>query len=209
MPTYIRYIIIGAVLIVGSIIYSVYRDNRQKDTEKMGPIITFSTDAPDEKPPEESGYTWRGRSNDPMRIIIPKLGVNAFVQNVGIDQNQQIAVPNNIHIAGWFVDSVQPGEQGLSIIDGHVNGPASDDGVFSRLIELTVDDEIRIVQGNGIERPFKVRKTQSTPTEDTATLLYSQDSSIQRQLTLITCTGRYNAEKKSYDQRHIVILEAK
>ena len=209
MPKNIRYVVLGVMLITGSIIYSVYLDNRNNGADKMGPVITFSTDMPEEKVPEETGYSWRGRSNDPMRIVIPKIGVNAYVQNVGVDQNQQIAVPNNIHIAGWFVDTVQPGEQGLSIIDGHVNGPTSDEGVFHRLKELAIDDEIRIVQGNGIERPFKVRITQSVPTEETATLLYSQDPSIQRQLTLITCTGRYNSETRSYDQRQIVILEAK
>lgn len=85
------------------------------------PVVTYSTETPEEKLPVDAGYSWKGQKNDPKRIVISKIGVDSLVQNVGVDQNQQIAVPNNIHIAGWFIDSVRPGESGLSIIDGHVS----------------------------------------------------------------------------------------
>ncbi len=172
------------------------------------PIITYSTDTPEEVLPPLAAYGWKGKSNDPKRINIPTINVNAFIQNVGVDQNQQIAVPNNIHIAGWFVDSVRPGEKGLSIIDGHVNGRTTDDGVFKELPQLKIGDEVTIVYGDDSSRTFRVHSSEAYSTQNSASILFSQVPKIERQLNLITCTGSYNAEARSYDTRHIVILEA-
>ena len=67
------------------------------------------------------------------RLLLQVISIDAYLQNVGVDQNNQIAVPNNIHIAGWFVDSVRPGENGLSVIDGHVDGRVANEGVLRTL----------------------------------------------------------------------------
>ena len=67
------------------------------------------------------------------RLLLQVISIDAYLQNVGVDQNNQIAVPNNIHIAGWFVDSVRTGENGLSIIDGRVDGRAANEGVLRTL----------------------------------------------------------------------------
>lgn len=170
-------------------------------------VVTFSTDTPEEKLPAEVGYSWKGQKDDPKRIIIPTLNVDSFVQNVGIDQNQQIAVPNNIHIAGWFVDSVRPGSSGLSIIDGHVNGVSSDEGVFKRLNELTTGDTVQIVMGDDTVINFVVKSNQEIATSDSATILFSQDPTIQSQLNLITCTGNFDRTARQYDKRQITVLE--
>ena len=56
------------------------------------PVITYSTQNPEEKHPSEAGYKWSGQKDDPKYIVIPKIKVDTFVQNVGIDQNQQITI---------------------------------------------------------------------------------------------------------------------
>ena len=171
------------------------------------PVITYSTQNPEEKHPSEAGYKWSGQKDDPKYIVIPKIKVDTFVQNVGIDQNQQIAVPNNINIAGWFVDSVRPGEAGLSIIDGHVNGVSGNDGLFKRLNELVPGDTAQVITGEGAVVSFIVRSNQEIKTEDSATVLYSQDPNIKSQLNLITCTGNFNSSIRQYDKRQITVLE--
>lgn len=172
------------------------------------PVITYSTDTPEEVLPPLAAYGWKGSANDPKKIVIPAITVDALLQNVGVDQNQQIAVPNNIHIAGWFVDSVRPGEKGLSIIDGHVNGRATDAGVFKDLPNLKIGDELTIVYGDDSKQSFKVYSFQSYKTDDAASVLFSQIPSIERQLNLITCTGNYDREARSYSERQIVVLQA-
>ncbi len=171
------------------------------------PVVTYSTDTPEEKLPIDTGYAWKGQKDDPKRIIIPKISVNALLQNVGVDQNQQIAVPNNIHIAGWFVDSVRPGSKGLSIIDGHVNGVSSDEGVFKRLEELSTGDTVQIIMGDDSVVDFKVYSNQELSTADSASVLYSQVPEIESQLNLITCTGNFDRTARQYDKRQITILK--
>ena len=193
--------IIGVIVILNNV------NTKNPDTTTRAQVITFSTDNPEEKTPKDIGFDWRGGDNDPKSIIIEKLGIEAFVQNVGVDQNNEIAVPNNIHIAGWFVDSVRPGEKGLSIIDGHVNGTTRDEGVFKRLPELVLGDSVKVIFGNGLKISFIVKENINVAITDSAAVLFSQNPAIGRQLNLITCTGSYNREQRKYDRRQITILE--
>lgn len=89
-----RLILVLAVLLVTMLFLEV------KTSDYVpAPVVTYSTETPEEKLPVDAGYSWKGQKNDPKRIVISKISVDSLVQNVGIDQNQQIAVPNNIHIA--------------------------------------------------------------------------------------------------------------
>lgn len=175
-------------------------------TQQKTEVITYSTDTPGEEKPSVD-YNWRGSADDPKKIIIKSIGVNAFLQNVGVDQNRQIAVPNNIHIAGWFVDSVRPGQKGLAIIDGHVDGRIVSEGVFGHLDTIKEGDEFTIEMGSGKELMYRVSKITTVSTEESASVLYSQAPGIDSQLNLITCTGTYLKDKKTYDKRMIVTSE--
>lgn len=201
--------IITAGLMTVTFLSISQQNNGQDQAETLGPTITFSTDTPEENLPETVGYAWKGTSSEPKRLIIPSLGVDSYIQKVGVDQNTQIAVPNNIHIAGWFVDSVVPGQQGLSIIDGHVNGRNSDEGIFKHLKELKPGDEVIVETGAGTRTTFTVFSGESLPTDQVADKLFSQVPTIKRQLNLITCTGTYDKTARSYTERWLTVLEAK
>lgn len=168
-------------------------------------VVTHSTEQPSEERPSDT-YDWRGSAHDPKKIIISIIGVDAYIQNVGVDQNQEVAVPNNIHMGGWFVDSVRPGEKGLSIIDGHLNGN-SRDGIFIDLEKVTTGDTYVIEFGDGSKRDFRVKDVKIVDLEDAAGVLFSQDPSIASQLTLITCGGTYDKQARLYDKRVIVTSE--
>ncbi len=202
-----RLLVLAAALILlallAAVVYwAVIRDRAAPESE----AITYSTDEPSEDQPDNN-YVWRGWPEEPKRIIIPSIDVNGFIQKVGIDQNQQIAVPNNIHIAGWFVNSVRPGEQGLSIIDGHVDGRFSSNGIFKRLGELKTGDEYQVELGSGKLLQYRVLEVATVTTDQAAGVLFSQNSGVSSQLNLITCTGSWNSDAREYDQRIIVTSE--
>lgn len=183
-------------------------DNPPVSTADAKPsVITVSTDTPGEDKPGND-YLWRGSANDPKRITMPGIDLKAFIVQVGVDQNKQIAVPNNIHIAGWFVDSVKPGDKGLSIIDGHVNG-RKEKGVFKDIERLKAGDQYRIDFADGLVREFVVRAVTVVPNADAAGVLFSQDPTIERQVNLITCAGRFDPAARIYDKRVIVVSEFK
>ena len=169
------------------------------------PVVTYSTEHPVETPPQAS-YTWPGAPEDPKYLSIASVNIAGYLQHVGVDQNRQVAVPNNVHLAGWFVQSVRPGERGLSIIDGHVDGRRQE-GIFKRLNKVKIGDRIDIELGSGQKRAFRTVSVTTVPEKDAATLLFSQDPKVASQLNLITCTGPFDHAAQHYNDRVIVAAE--
>ena len=174
------------------------------NTHKLGDaeVITFSTDTPNEVKPDV-GYSWPGKPGGPKYISLPSINSGGYIQKVGVDQNRAIAVPNNVHFAGWFVESARPGDRGLSIIDGHVDGRESD-GVFKRLAELSEGDTFTVEFGDGTVRTFRVTGVTSVHADSAENALFSQGSWVSSQLNLITCGGSFDAATGAYDERVIV-----
>lgn len=166
-------------------------------------IVTYSTAEPDEAPPEKCPAV---SPNVPYKIELPSLGVAGCIQRMGIDQDNKIAVPTNIHSAGWFVDSPLPGEKGVSIIDGHSGGRYAS-GIFKRLDELNIGDNIIVKFGDGSQRQFVVASNESYSVEQTATEQFKRLRGVTKQLTLITCGDDYNHESGEFDTRVVVRSE--
>lgn len=193
------------LLIFFVMLFAVYQYYIFKKPVESSPnsVVTISTDKPDESKKNADEYNWQGAPEDPKKIVIEKLNVDSYVQKMGVDQNMQIAVPSNIHLAGWFVDSVQPGKNGLSIIAGHVSGPTQD-GVFKQLNQLEKGDSFKVELGNGKILNYKVIDNTDVKVEDSANILFSQDPNVKSQVNLITCGGEFDKSQDQYQNRIIV-----
>ncbi len=161
---------------------------------------------PDESVDSARSYHWRGAADEPKKLTINSIEVNAYIQKAGIDQHGKVAVPNNTHLAGWFADSVRPGNSGLSVIAGHVSGRTGG-GIFKNLHGVKVGDVIGVELGNGKTVMYKTFQTQSVKEADAASALFSQDPRVTEQLQLITCIGTYDNKADTYDSRLIVSAE--
>lgn len=198
----------GALLIsVGLIGYGVYgfwqkHQAVSRPPAKVDGVVTYSTEKPDETPIKACD-DFKAIANNPKKIVITSLGIDACIQRVGVDQNQAIAVPTNVHAAGWYVNSPVPGEKGVSIIDGHVQGRYSD-AIFGKIKGLAVKENIKVIFGDDSERNFEVVSVDNYSVEETNTQQYVQLEDVERQLTLITCAGRYDAKSEGYDRRVVV-----
>jgi LPXTG-site transpeptidase (sortase) family protein len=170
---------------------------------KAEPVITYSTNEPDESKENADNYNWRGSPDEPKKIRITKINVDAYVQKAGVDQNKQVAVPNNVHLAGWFADSQKPGQNGLSIVAGHVTGRTTD-GVFKELGKLKSGDEFEIELGSGEIKRYKVIENQQVKESESASILFSQNPKVKSQINLITCGGNFNNQTDQYEDRVIV-----
>lgn len=202
------FILLAVALAASIVVAMLYLSRDKKPTGYVWPneTVQYSTETPSEQK-LASDFNWKGNANEPKKITIEKQGIDGFVQKVGVDQNKQVAVPNNIHVAGWFTDSVRPGDKGLSIIDGHVNGRVSDTGIFKQLPKVAVDDIITIMFGDNSTKKFKVFAAEEVKTEDSASVFFSQNPTIANQLNLITCVGNYVDANGTYDKRFIVQAE--
>lgn len=169
-------------------------------------VTTQSTTTPDETPLGEVCSDHTVAATDPRYIEIPAIDVFGCIQQVGIDQNNAIAVPTNIYLAGWYVNSQAPGEQGVSVIDGHVFGRYND-AIFSKLSQLKAGDIIKIERGDGQQLTFAVVDKESYVTEHVMDHLFEPLSGVEQQLNLITCDGVYDEKRITYDKRLVVRAE--
>jgi sortase A len=199
-----RFLVIAAAAVVVMLALGWYHQRATHAVPKI-PVVSYSTTTPSEDKPGK-GYTWRGGLNDPKVIRLPTIRTEGFIQNVGVDQNKQVAVPNNIHFAGWFSNSVRPGQLGLSLIDGHVDGRVGA-GIFKNLAGLKAGDKYTVEMGDGSIKQYQVKNVVTVDTKDAANILFSQDPRIKNQLNLITCGGNFSTQSGQYNKRVIVASE--
>lgn len=139
----------------------------------------------------------------PERIVIASIGVNAYVQKVGINKKGDMGIPNNFSDVGWYKYGSLPGNVGSAVVAGHVDNALALDGVFKHLGELTPGTKIKIVTEKGQTVRFAVYDVETylydnVPTE----LVFNKDDDAY--LNLVTCGGKWIQEKHSYDRRIVV-----
>jgi sortase (surface protein transpeptidase) len=147
----------------------------------------------------------------PVRLVIPKLNVNAGFQDTGLKSDGTMEVPSNIYDAGWFTGSARPGAKGVAIVTGHVaqvrGGVVTKPGVFSNLDTLVVGDTLTVLDDKGSTSTFVVRAVRSyDPTADATDVFTSNDGGAH--LNIITCEGTWDQALLSYTKRLVVFTDA-
>jgi LPXTG-site transpeptidase (sortase) family protein len=205
LKKYKKILLLGVVVIATAAVSLTvtHRHTNTHHTQPDSAPVTYSTDKPSEVQVKKDEYIWKGAADEPKYIELPSINGGGFIQKVGVDQHKQIAVPNNIFFAGWFSETVKPGQKGLSIIDGHVNGHEND-GIFKNLGKLKVGDAFTVQLGDDSVKNYEVIKTVTVATADAPNELFSQDPMVISQLNVITCGGTFDRTIKQYDKRIIV-----
>jgi LPXTG-site transpeptidase (sortase) family protein len=138
----------------------------------------------------------------PERLFIPKLGVEAKVETVGLTDQGAMEVPLVIGNVGWYKFGAKPGEAGNAVIAGHFDGPTGP-SVFYRLSSLTPGDKVSVIDDKGQVYTFVVAKKDTYP--DSNFPILSVFGKNQRpMLNLITCTGPFDRQSKNYLDRLVV-----
>jgi len=138
----------------------------------------------------------------PQTIEIPSIGVKAVVQPTGVLENGEMGVPDDPDEVGWFEPGYKVGAKGHSVIAGHVDsttGPA----IFYELENVEVGEQVIVTDADGREMVFEVVEKVSYKTEEAPIREIFGPSSGQL-LNLITCTGTFNRDVGSHDQRLVV-----
>jgi sortase (surface protein transpeptidase) len=143
-------------------------------------------------------------NSTPVRIVIPVISVNAPIMELGLNPNGTVQVPplDNHNLAGWYTGSVTPGQNGASIILGHVDS-WSGGSVFFKIKELHPGDQVDVVRADGSTAIFTVDGLQKAPK-----VAFPADSVYKNPgypaLRLITCGGPFNPSTGEYLDNIIV-----
>lgn len=159
--------------------------------------------APDLPEPKKQQFL---TASVPSKIDIPRIGVSAGIQKVGLLTDGTIETPAILSgLVGWYQYGPSPGEQGPSVLVGHVDsykGPS----VFWNLSKLHIADTINITRSDGITVQFVVSRIAQ----------YGQDNFSTNEvygnidhagLRIITCGGTYNHLTGRYSQNTVIYAD--
>ncbi|GAA4179919.1 hypothetical protein GCM10022252_02040 [Streptosporangium oxazolinicum] len=140
----------------------------------------------------------------PRRLAIPKIGVLAPLMALGVDSKREIQTPplSRPNQAGWYKHGPIPGQQGPSVVLGHVN-TKSGAAVFSRLKEIKRGDKIKVSRSDGSLAEFTVDGVeQVSKAAFPSKRVYGNTG--EATLRLITCGGVYNSKTRHYTDNIII-----
>ena len=129
----------------------------------------------------------------PTRVSIPRIGVFATVQSVGLDTAGDLDVPplTKKNTVGWYQLGPTPGQDGPAVLVGHVDtrsGPA----VFAGLGKLKQGDKVLVSRKDNRLATFRVDAVRAYPKSAVpAGQVYGDFS--RPGLRLITCGGAGSA----------------
>jgi LPXTG-site transpeptidase (sortase) family protein len=159
----------------------------------------------EEDSPAEARDTGDGEDAYPVRVLIPIIGVDADVIDLGLRKDGTLEVPSDYAQTGWYTGRSVPGEVGPSVVVGHVDsktGPA----VFYKLRDLETGDMIEIHRSDGRVALFRVDVAELVEKDDFPTdRVYG--STAEPTLRLITCGGSFDRSAGSYRGNLIVFAE--
>jgi Sortase domain len=146
-------------------------------------------------------------ANAPARIDIDRIGVSTNVEALARNPDGTMATPHDWNDVGWYAEGVRPGHPGPAIIVGHRDSAADGPAVFFRLGELSPGDELTITEKDGTARRFAVVALDQVaksafPTGE----VYGP--STQSLLRIITCTGGFDYDARSYLDNLVVTARA-
>lgn len=148
----------------------------------------------------------QAKTDFPISLKIPKIGVDAAVEYVGIAKNGAIGVPQGPVNVAWFNQSAIPGTTGVAMIDGHFGWKDGIPAVFDDLHKLKVGDKVFVTDKSGLTTTFVVREIKKYKTKaDASSLLKSTDGASH--LNLVTCAGIWNPQAKTHSERLVVFTD--
>ncbi|MFC5064598.1 class F sortase [Actinomycetospora atypica] len=146
----------------------------------------------------------------PARIVVPRIGVDSSVASVGLNPDRTMEVPAKgplYDLAAWYRYSVTPGQQGPSVIVGHIDSAENGPSVFFRLGALAPGDTVAVTRADGLVVPFTVYATRSFPKDAFPTgEVYAGTTGPE--LRLITCSGSFDAAARNYRDNTVVFARA-
>jgi len=167
-----------------------------------GPIGTPTATVAPTQPPSDASVA---------RLIVEKIGIDAPVVTMGVDENAIPEVPDNPYDVVWYDWSNKPGWGSNAVFAGHfdwtVNGQPVI-GVFYSLADLNVGDVIEVKLEDGTDYKYSVIGNLAIADGDPEAMDLMAPTPTDM-VTLITCGGVWTPDPSDplggrYDHRQVV-----
>lgn len=155
--------------------------------------------------PSSGGASGELAASPPVSVAIPAIGVSSQLLHLGLNPDGTIAVPPltaKPSQAAWFTGSPTPGQNGSSVIEGHVDSYQGT-AVFFRLGDLRPGDTVDVTLADGTVGVFRVTGVRQYAKDDFPTLTVYEDTTYPS-LRLITCGGDFDHHTGHYLSNTVV-----
>lgn len=149
------------------------------------------------------------RFSTSWELILPSARIRAAVVQVGLTPDGAMGSPDNPFVVGWFNRSAVPGQLGNALLGGHRDYQDRDGnvdvGVCWKLDETRVGDQmIMFDQSSSRYYVYEIVDiaTIRPDSKDAVKYLSQTQESV---VTLITCSGDFDEDTHSYEERIIVV----
>ncbi|WP_390898492.1 class F sortase, partial [Streptomyces fulvoviolaceus] len=179
-------------------------DTASSDTPRPPRAAHTSAAAPPAGQPAGQHAGKRLPRSRPVRLLIPKISVDAPFTELAIGRTGQLEPPpaDDINLVGWHSKGASPGEAGTSVIAGHVD-TATSAAVFADLGELEKGDVFHVKRADGRRASFVVDSVETFDKEHFPSRRVYGDTA-QAQVRLITCAGDYDRTVRDYTDNLVV-----
>lgn len=119
-----------------------------------------------------------------------------------------LAVPTDIRRVGWWDGSAYAGDPfGSTVIAGHVDSKQQGLGFFAELLLIQVGDLVTVRSGDTQALTYRVVSTTLIDKDALASGSQALDQRGPHRLVLITCSGQWHADVRSYDSNLVVVAD--
>jgi len=143
----------------------------------------------------------------PVRLTAPALGIDAPVDQVGVEPLGEMTLPADVDRVGWYRFGPVPGAvEGSAVVAGHVDDAEQGLGALAPLRTAEPGDEVRVEAADGTVTRWSVvsRELLEKPGVPLGELFARTGAP---RLVLITCGGPFDADLRSYRDNVVVVAE--
>jgi len=166
------------------------------------------------RPAAPAGVTIRKAELPPADVAVPPvtlryeaIGATMPIDPVGVAPDGQMEIPEDALRAGWYRYAASPAaEAGAVVVAAHAGSFVTPRGPLYDLRNARQGHLVELTDAAGVTTTWEVTAVEQL---GKVTIDFSRyfDRSGPRRLVLITCGGRWDAARQSYDDNIIVTAE--
>ncbi|MGE5596057.1 MAG: class F sortase [Hyphomicrobiales bacterium] len=144
------------------------------------------------------------------RLAIPRFGVDAPIEELGVDSTNTLETPTNENTdVGWYSIYDRPGWHGNAVFSAHVyyhNIPAP----FVNLAKSVEGDQIVVTMADGTQYTYQVisNTRYNRDTIPMGDIIWPKNKPEGKEwITLITCGGQLDSTGWEYLDRDVIVAE--
>lgn len=142
----------------------------------------------------------------PVRLEVGSVDLDVPLDQVGVQDDGQMQIPEDADRAGWYRYGPAPGaDAGSTVISGHVDdrdGP----GAFLALTDVAEGDEVTVEAADGTRTAYRIVSLRTVAKPELAVQeVFRRDG--PHVLQLITCTGPWSPDTRRYTDNLVITAE--